>query len=153
MGKLIATTQATVDGVERDLLEGDLDDSIPKLKTEVDGDLFMHGSGEFSYALAERGLTDEYEVHVNPIVWGEGNLHVLGDRGPVRLRLEDVKRFESGVVLLTYLPGVLIAAVPGSSSISAGSDARPRSGLSSIRVRASKYTYDVTRATKGMASA
>jgi dihydrofolate reductase len=64
MGKLIATTQATVDGVERDLLEGDLDDSIPKLKTEVDGDLFMHGSGEFSSALAERGLTDEYEVHV-----------------------------------------------------------------------------------------
>ena len=37
------------------LLEGDLEDSIPKLKDEVDGDLFMHGSGEFAYALAERG--------------------------------------------------------------------------------------------------
>jgi hypothetical protein len=29
---------------------------------------------------------------------------VLGDRGTVRMRLDDVKRFESGVVLLTYLP-------------------------------------------------
>jgi hypothetical protein len=70
------------------LLAGDLEDSIPKLKDEVDGDLFMHGSGEFAY----------------PLVWGEGNVHVLGDRGPVRMRLDDVKRFDSGVVLLTYQP-------------------------------------------------
>ena len=86
------------------LLEGDLRDSIPKLKDEVDGDLFMHGSGEFAYALAERGLIDELEVYVNPLVWGTGNLHVLGDRGTVRLELEDVRRFDSGVVLLTYRP-------------------------------------------------
>jgi hypothetical protein len=37
-------------------------------------------------------------------VWGERNVHVLGDRGTVRLELEDAKRFDSGVVLLTYLP-------------------------------------------------
>jgi dihydrofolate reductase len=86
------------------LLEGELEDSIPRLKDEVGGDLFMHGSGEFAHALAERGLVDEYEIYLNPLVWGEGNLHVLGDRGPIRMRLDDVKRFESGVVLLTYLP-------------------------------------------------
>src|SRR5215207_5622108 len=147
MGKLIATTQATVDGVVdpvgewvqpdgdhgeysferqarssglvlgRKTYEGlagywpsqtgewaDMVDSIPKLKDEVDGDLFMHGSGEFAYSLAEKGLIDEYEVYLNPIVWGEGNVHVLGDRGTVRMQLDDVKRFDSGVVLLTYLP-------------------------------------------------
>jgi dihydrofolate reductase len=86
------------------LLRGGLEDSIGELKDEVDGDLFMHGSGEFAYALAERGLIDEYEVYLNPLVWGRGNLHVLGDRGTVRLELGDVRRFESGVVLLTYLP-------------------------------------------------
>src|ERR1700754_2987929 len=86
------------------LLEGDLEDSIPRLKDEVDGDLFTHGSGEFAYALAEKGLVDEYEVYLNPLVWGEGNVHVLGDRGTIRLQLEDVQRFNSGVVLLTYLP-------------------------------------------------
>ena len=83
---------------------GDVDDAIPKLKEDVDGDLFMHGSGEFAYALAQKGLIDEYEIYVNPLVWGEGNVHVLGDRGTVRMKLEDVKRFDSGVVLLTYLP-------------------------------------------------
>jgi dihydrofolate reductase len=87
------------------LLDGDLEDSIPKLKEQVDGDLFMHGSGEFAHALAEKGLIDVYEVYLNPLVWGEGNLHVLGDRGTVWLELADVKRFDSGVVLLTYLPG------------------------------------------------
>jgi dihydrofolate reductase len=86
------------------LLEGSLEDSIPKLKGEVAGDLFMHGSGELAYALAEKGLIDEYEIYLNPLVWGNANLHVLGDRGTVRMQLEDVKRFDSGVVLLTYSP-------------------------------------------------
>ena len=86
------------------LLAGDLEDSIPGLKEAVDGDLFMHGSGEFAYALAEKGLIDEYEVYLNPLVWGKGNVHVLGDRGTIRMELADVTRFDSGVVLLTYLP-------------------------------------------------
>jgi dihydrofolate reductase len=85
-------------------LDKNLEDSIPTLKDEVDGDLFMHGSGEFAYTLAEKGLIDEYEVYVNPLVWGEGNVHVLGDRGTIRMELEGVKRFDSGVVLLTYAP-------------------------------------------------
>jgi dihydrofolate reductase len=85
-------------------LEGDVEESIPKLKSEVDGDLFMHGSGEFAYALAEKGLIDELEIYLNPLVWGKANLHVLGDRGTVRFELGDVKRFDSGVVLLTYTP-------------------------------------------------
>ena len=45
-----------------------------------------------------------YEVYLNPLFWGEGNVRVLGDRGTIRLELADVKRFESGVVLLTYRP-------------------------------------------------
>jgi dihydrofolate reductase len=87
------------------LLDGRLEDSIPALKEEAPGDLFLHGSGEFAYTLAERGLVDEFEIYLNPLVWGEGNLHVLGDRGTVRMELADVKRFDSGVVLLTYRPG------------------------------------------------
>ena len=86
------------------LLEGDVSESIPRLKDEVDGDLFMHGSGDFAYTLAEKDLIDELEVYLNPLVWGKGNVHVLGDRGTLRFELEDVKRFDSGVVLLTYHP-------------------------------------------------
>lgn len=86
------------------LLEGELDQSINHLKNEVEGDLFMHGSGAFAYALAERGLVDLFEIYVNPLVWGKGNLHVLGDRGTIQMTLDDVQRFDSGVVLLSYRP-------------------------------------------------
>ena len=74
------------------LLAGDLQESIPRLKNEVDGDLFLHGSGEFAYALAERGMIDEYEVYLNPLVWGQGNVHVPGDRGTIWMELADVRR-------------------------------------------------------------
>jgi hypothetical protein len=90
MGRLIATTQATVDGVidpvaewvqpdgdhgeyslerqarsgglvlgRKTLIEGDLEDSISRLKDEVAGDLFMHGSGEFAYTLAETSFVHD----------------------------------------------------------------------------------------------
>ena len=98
MRKYVGSTTLSGDlGWNATALEGDLEDSIPRLKDAVDGDLFMHGSGDFAYALAERNLIDEYEIYVNPLVWGRGNVHVLGDRGTVRMELADVKRFESGV--------------------------------------------------------
>lgn len=86
------------------LLVGELEEAIPRLKAQAEGNLFMHGSGEFAYALAEQGLVDEFEVYVNPLVWGRANLHVLGERGTIRLELADVRRFDSGVVLVTYVP-------------------------------------------------
>jgi dihydrofolate reductase len=105
MQKYVGSTTLTGDlEWNATLLEGELEDSIPRLKDEVDGELFMHGSGEFAYALAQRGLIDELEIYFNPCVWGKANLHVLGDRGTVWFELDDVRRFDSGVVLLTYRP-------------------------------------------------
>src|SRR4029078_1547284 len=48
------------------LLEGDLEESVPKLKGEVDGDLFMHGSGEVAYARAHAARIDESRAHATP---------------------------------------------------------------------------------------
>jgi hypothetical protein len=76
----------------------------PLLRLDEDGLECARGRIRWGDALAEKGLIDAYEVYLNPLVWGEGNVHVLGDRGTVRLELDDVKRFGSGVVLLTYLP-------------------------------------------------
>jgi dihydrofolate reductase len=113
------------------LLEGELEESIPKLKDEVDGDLFMHGSGEFAYALAAKGLVDEFEVYLNPLVWGAGNVHVLGDRGTVRMQLDGVKRFDSGVVLLTYLPAARRCRRRGRYAASERPSLRGESSISS----------------------
>jgi riboflavin biosynthesis pyrimidine reductase len=48
-------------------------------------------------------LIDEYEVYLNPLVWGRATPRARRP-GTVRLELDDVKRFDSGVVLLTYRP-------------------------------------------------
>src|SRR5262249_59914890 len=40
------------------LLDGPIEESIPGLKDHVAGDLFMHGGGDFAYALATNGLVD-----------------------------------------------------------------------------------------------
>ena len=85
------------------LIEGDLEAGVGTLKHEAKGDLFLQGCGEFAYNVAAAGLVDEFLFFVNPLTWGQG-VHLFGDRGPIRMELADVKRFESGVVGLTYTP-------------------------------------------------
>ncbi len=126
MGKQIATAQATVDGVidpvgEWVRPEGDHGECSFERQAGLGGlvlgrktyeGLAGYWPSQTGYwaemvnacALAEMRLIDEYEVYVNPLVWGQGNVHVLGNRGTVPMALHDVKRFDSGVVLLTYLP-------------------------------------------------
>jgi dihydrofolate reductase len=50
------------------LLNGDLADSIPALKDRVDGDLFMHGSGAFAYALALKVRSIRRRLYVQGVV-------------------------------------------------------------------------------------
>ena len=93
------------------LLEGTLENSISKLNDEVDGDLFIHGSGEFAYALAEQGLIDEYEVYLNPLV-GQGRRPRARRQGnrPDGARRREAVRLRSGPSHLP--PGVLIPREP-----------------------------------------
>ena len=70
--------------------------------------------------------------------------------GVVTGNRRDFARVPGLRVVETYNGGVYDA---GSSPISAGSSAGPRAGASSTRVRASRYTYAVTRPTNGNASA
>jgi hypothetical protein len=44
------------------------------------------------------------EVYVTRSSGARANVHLLGDRGTVRLVLDDVKRFGSGASLLTISP-------------------------------------------------
>ena len=69
----------------------------------ADADLYLQGCGEFAYNVAEAGLADEFLFFVNPLTWGQG-VHLFGDRGPIRMELADVTRFDSGVVGLSYRP-------------------------------------------------
>lgn len=85
------------------LIEGDLAKGLGAIKEQADGDLFLQGCGEFAFNASEAGLVDEFLFFVNPLTWGQG-VHLFGDRGPIRMELADVTRFDSGVVGLSYRP-------------------------------------------------
>jgi dihydrofolate reductase len=85
------------------LLEGDATEAVPRLKEEVDGDLFMSGCGELGRALLEHGLVDELLFWVHPALSGPGS-RPFGENRTIGLRLVESTEFDSGVVLLRYEP-------------------------------------------------
>ena len=84
------------------LLEGDVEEAVPKLKGEVGGDLMVSGCGEFARDLIAKGLADELRFWLHPVVWGTGVRPFEGEI--VRMRLLESKSFDSGVTLLSYEP-------------------------------------------------
>ncbi len=84
------------------LIEGDAADGVRKLKDELDGDLFLTGSGELARDLIANGVVDELWIWVHPAVWGEGTRPFEGGR--TRLSLLESKSYDSGVTLLRYEP-------------------------------------------------
>jgi dihydrofolate reductase len=84
------------------LLEGELEESVPRLKDEVDGDLVLSGCGELARNLLRAGLVDEVRFGVHPVVWGDGARPFEGER--VSLRLIESRAFDSGVTLSVYEP-------------------------------------------------
>ena len=79
-------------------------DEVKKLKKENGNDLTVLGSGTIVTQLAENNLIDTYMLMVDPVVLGEGTSIFHGIRKQPDLKLMDTRKFNSGVVLLTYQP-------------------------------------------------
>lgn len=76
---------------------------IARLKEEKGKDILVYGSGQLVNALLELGLVDQLQLLVYPIVLGQGK-RLFRSETETKLELIKSKSFESGVVLLTYLP-------------------------------------------------
>jgi dihydrofolate reductase len=85
------------------LLEGDLADSIRRLKDEHDGNLVVSGAGELSRDLLALDLVDEIWLTICPYLWESGP-RIFDDIGAIRLELVSTTTFPSGVVRLCYRP-------------------------------------------------
>lgn len=75
---------------------------IRRMKSQSGGDIMVFGSGSIVSQLTQHGLIDDYMIVVNPVMLGSGEPLVGGFSKLVGLELEDVKRFDSGNVLLHY---------------------------------------------------
>jgi dihydrofolate reductase len=79
-------------------------EAIRRLKEEVDGDVFVSGSGRLVRALLEDGLVDELHLFVYPLTRGSGPRLFPEDASAREFTLARSQAFEHGMVYLAYRP-------------------------------------------------
>ena len=77
-------------------------DTITQLKGDVDGDLYVSGSGTLVHALLADGLIDELHLFVYPLTRGSGPRLFPEDAAPRKLSLAANAAYDNGVVYLNY---------------------------------------------------
>lgn len=94
---------STLTGVDwnAELVRGDMGHAVEQLKQEPGEGLWV-GGVTLPLALADRGLIDEYEFVVHPVVAGHGPTLLAGLRDRLELELVGRHEFRSGAVALRY---------------------------------------------------
>jgi dihydrofolate reductase len=77
-------------------------DTIRDLKAEVDGDLYVSGSGMLVRAMLADGLIDQLHLFVYPLTLGAGPRLFPEDAAPSKLSLAATESYDNGVVYLSY---------------------------------------------------
>jgi dihydrofolate reductase len=88
------------------VIEGDLATAVDTLKRAPGKDIVQYGYGPVTGTLIEHGLLDELRLWLHPILVGKGEVNdlLISPRATATLRLADLKRYDSGLLILTYLP-------------------------------------------------
>jgi len=84
------------------VLRGDVAREVTQLKRE-DGVILVAGSRMLVHALLEHRLVDELRLMVFPVVLGSGRRIFPETTRKTVLRLTDLHRFNSGVIVQTYI--------------------------------------------------
>jgi dihydrofolate reductase len=84
------------------ILKGDIGAQMRALKEQPGPDMVILGSGTIVAQLTQAGVIDRYQIVVNPIVLGAGRTLFEGVEKPMRLALEQERRFRNGNVVLWY---------------------------------------------------
>src|SRR3954447_24369773 len=79
-------------------------DRIRRLKEEVDGDLYVSGSGTLARAMLADGLVDELHLFVSPPPRRSGPRLFADGADARKLSLAANESYENGVVYLAYRP-------------------------------------------------
>jgi dihydrofolate reductase len=77
---------------------------LRRLKEEVDGDLYVSGSGTLARAMLADGLVDGLHLFVFPLTRGAGPRLFPEDAPPSKFALVGTDSYENGVVYLAYRP-------------------------------------------------
>ncbi len=103
MPKYVASRTLTETTWNAQLLEGDAVEAVRQLKEQDGGNLIKYGTGEFSKALLEHKLVDEYHFWVFPVLAGVATACSTGSR-LTHLELLGTTTFKSGIVVHKLAP-------------------------------------------------
>ena len=101
--KYVASTTSRELTWNATVIDGDVASCVDELKRNGQN-LLKYGNGRLDATLMEHGLIDEFHLYLTPVAIGRGqHLFESIDTAP-HLRLVDVRRLQSGVVILVYSP-------------------------------------------------
>jgi dihydrofolate reductase len=106
MPKYVASRTLTeVTWANSTLLRGDVAEEVARLKEQPGKDIMKWGTGELDRTLVEHGLVDEFHFWYFPVIVGAGK-HLFEGAGfdTTHLKLADLERFDSGIVVHIYVP-------------------------------------------------
>ncbi len=86
------------------LLKGDVAEAVTALKSQLDGDIAVLGSGDLVQTLMQHNLVDRFMLSIYPLSLGKGRRLFGGGTPHVALKLVDVKPTTTGVLIATYEP-------------------------------------------------
>jgi dihydrofolate reductase len=101
MTKWVVSRSLSSVGPNAQLVTGELESALRKLKAEHDGEIEVAGPN-LAHVLTELGLIDEYRLYLHPVVLGHGQPYFAGPRPPLRLLASE--RVDEDVLRLTYVP-------------------------------------------------
>ena len=101
---VVSATLSTATWRNSELLGPYDPDRIRDLKQQLDGDLYVSGSGTLVRAMLHDGLVDELHLFVYPLTRGSGPRVFPETARPSRLALATCRSYDNGVVYLAYRP-------------------------------------------------
>ncbi|MGH2510354.1 MAG: dihydrofolate reductase family protein [Ktedonobacteraceae bacterium] len=101
---VVSTTLNKLEWNNSTLIRENVVEEVAKLKQQPGQNILIFGSGALVHTLMQRGLIDEYQILVYPVVLGSGKSFFKGFDERVPLKLVEAKTFASGVVALSYQP-------------------------------------------------
>lgn len=102
---VVSSTLDSADDWQNSTVLGGYDpEAVRKLKDDIDGGIYISGSGTLVRALLADGLVDELHLLVYPVVLGSGARLFPDGTAHTPLALAAQESFENGVLHLTYVP-------------------------------------------------
>jgi dihydrofolate reductase len=101
---VVSGTLTTATWMNSELIGPYEPDTIRRLKDEVNGDLYVSGSGTLVRAILADGLVDELHLFVYPLTRGPGPRLFPEEAAASKLTLVASESYENGVVYVAYRP-------------------------------------------------